>query len=347
MSKSFIPNIAAIIPTKHAPLAIQERFIPTPSKGEMLVRNHVVAANPSDWKAHDYGVLVTEFPGVLGSEISGVIVSVGSDVTRFKPGDCVMAIAQGVLYGNSNRAGFQTYTILDELTTARLPNNLTFEEGAVLPVGMMTASVALFAGLELPMREASDDELAAIVVWSGASAVGVAAVQIAHALGWPVYATASPKHHEWLKTLGATDVWDYRDPQVAQKISQAIKSAGLKIRGIVDARAEGSSFDSVAEILNAAESTTGARITTLSPWPEEKPMPQGAIVHHTDLTRFTTDYTDMTRWLFGGWLEEALKDGRVKPAPKPRVFEGGLEAAQKMLDALKAGASGEKFMLKV
>jgi NADPH:quinone reductase-like Zn-dependent oxidoreductase len=272
---------------------------------------------------------------------------VGSDVTRFKAGDRVMGFALGVLQANSDKAAFQTYTLLDEAATAHLPENTTFEEGAVLPVGMITASIALFASLGLPMREKVDDEQGAIVVWSGASAVGVAALQIAHALGWTVFVTASPKHHEWLRDLGATDAWDYRDPEVALKIAHAIKSAGWTIRGVVDARAEGSSFDSVAAITSAADSAHGIKVGTLAAWPADVPIPEGVDVHHTDCSRFTEEYPEIGNWVFRGWLQKALEDGKVKPAPKPHLIDGALEAAQKMLDSLKTGASGEKFILKV
>ncbi|KAF5543557.1 oxidoreductase [Fusarium phyllophilum] len=346
MSNTLEINVAAVLPAKQGQLVIQQRPVPTPKKGELLVRNSAVTANPSDWKIQALG-LSTNFPAVLGSDLSGVVVSVGPDVTRFKPGDRVIGFALGVIDENINKAAFQTYTLVDEVATTHLPDNISFEEGSVLPVGVLTAAIALFDSLGLPMREKTAEEDGAILVWSGASAVGVSAVQIAHALGWSVYATASPKHHEWLKTLGATDTWDYRDPQVAQKIAQALKVSGTMIRGVIDARAEGSSFSSVAQILTAADRTSGCNATALFPWPEETSLPSWVKRHHTNCVGFTVNYPDIATWVFGGWLSKALEDGRIKPAPKARVIEGGLKATQEMLNLLKAGASGEKFVLKV
>ncbi|KAK2125260.1 hypothetical protein NOF04DRAFT_1372941 [Fusarium oxysporum II5] len=346
MSHTFEPNVAAVLPVKQGQLTIQQRPVPTPKEGELLIRNAVVAANPSDWKIQALG-LSSNFPAVLGSDLSGIVISIGPGVTRFKPGDRVIGFALGVISENIDKAAFQSYTLLDEVATTHLPDNISFEEGSVLPVGMLTAAIALFDGLGLPMRERIVDEDGAILVWSGASAVGVSAVQIAHALGWTVYATASPKHDEWLKTLGAAEAWDYRDPQVAQKIAEALKASGTKIRGVIDARAEGSSFDSVAEILNAADLTPGCKVSALMPWPEETLLPAGIEGHHTNCVGFTDNYPDIATWVFGGWLSKALKDGRIKPAPRVRVIEGGLEATQEMLNLLRAGASGEKFVLKV
>ncbi|KAF9768799.1 hypothetical protein IL306_013852, partial [Fusarium sp. DS 682] len=347
MSHTSEPNIAAILPTKQGQITIGQRPIPAPGEGELLVRNIVVAANPSDWKVQTFGVLINEYPAVLGSDLTGVVVSVGPGVTRFKAGDRVMGFAIGVIHRNIDKAAFQTYTVLDEVATTHLPGNISFEQGAVLPVGIVTASIALFKGLGLPMPDKSTKDPGAILVWSGAGAVGVSAVQIAHSLGWPVYVTASAKHHEWLKALGATDAWDYSDPQVAQKIAQTIKSSGLKIRGVIDARSQDTSFDSVMEILATAGREPGVKLTTLAPWPANKLLPEGIEVYHTNCSRFIAEYEDVALWLFGGWLSKALQDERIKPAPQPRVVEGGLKAAQKMLDTLKAGASGEKFILKI
>ncbi|KAF5602478.1 oxidoreductase [Fusarium pseudocircinatum] len=346
MSHTFEPNVAAVLPIKQGQLTIQQRPVPTPKEGELLVHNAAVAANPSDWRIQALG-LSANFPAVLGSDLSGVVVSVGPGVTRFKPGDRVIAFALGVISENIDKAAFQTYTLLDEAATTHLPDGISFDEGSVLPVGVLTAAIALFDGLGLPMREKTAKEDGAILVWSGASAVGVSAVQIAHALGWTVYATASPKHHEWLKTLGATGAWDYRDPKVAQKVAQALKASGTEVRGAIDARAEGDSFDSVVEILTAADLAPGCKATALFPWPEEMSLPAGIVGHHTNCVGFTANYPDIASWVFGSWLSRALEDGRIKPAPRACVIEGGLEATQEVLNLLRAGASGEKFVLKV
>ncbi|KAG9496394.1 hypothetical protein J7337_012982 [Fusarium musae] len=346
MSSTLEPNIAAVLPVKQGQLTIQQLPVPTPNEGELLVRNAAVAANPSDWKFQALG-LSKNFPAVLGSDLAGVVVSVGSGVTRFKSGDRVVGLALGVLSGDMAKAAFQTYTLLDQVAATHLPDNISFEEGSVLPVGILTAAIALFDGLELPMREKAAEEDGAILVWSGASAVGVSAVQIAHALGWSVYATASPKHHDWLKTLGAADAWDYRDPQVAQKIAQALKASRTKIRGIVDARAQDNSFASVGEILTAADLASECKATAVQPWPKETPLPAGIEGHHTSCVGFTVNHPDIASWVFGGWLSKALASGRIKPAPKARVIQGGLEATQEMLNMLRAGASGEKLVLKV
>jgi NADPH:quinone reductase-like Zn-dependent oxidoreductase len=349
MAHSLGPNLAAILPARQGKLTAQERPIPTPGEGELLVRNGAVAANPADWKIQHLGIIIDKFPAILASDLSGTVVSVGPNVTRFQAGDRVMGFALGMVTGNNDASALQTYTLLNDTAASHLPKNLSFEQGAALPVAMITAPIALFADLELPMRKrhVSEMEMGAILVWSGASAVGIATIQIAHALGWPVYATASPNHHEWLKRLGATEVWDYHDPQVVQDIGQAARTAGVKIRGAIDARSEDSSFDQVAATLVAANFIPGAKISTVLPWPADKPIPEGVTVCAINCFRFMKDRQDIGHWLFSYWLQKALEDGSIEPAPKPSVIEGGLGEAQKMLDTLRAGASGEKFVVKI
>ncbi|RBR23766.1 uncharacterized protein FIESC28_03382 [Fusarium coffeatum] len=341
------PNTASLLPNKQGTLTLDERPIPSPGRGELLVRNEFVAANPSDWKVQSFGVLIEEFPGVLGSELAGTVISVGPGVTRFKPGDRVTGFATGVIYPNSDKAAFQKYTIMDEVATSHLPDSISFEEGVVFPVGMITSSIALFDSMGLLRRKIRHEERGAIFIWSGASSTAISALQIARSMGWSVYVAASPKHHEWLKSLGAAEAWDYRDPDVARKLNQAVEAAGLKIRGVLDARSDESSFNSIADILNTVDSSQGIKLSTLFPFQSDKALPSGVEVIHTDCSRFTEQYPDITKWLFEGWLYENLQDGALKIAPRPHVIEGGLGAAQKMLDILKAGASGEKFILKV
>ena len=341
------PNTASLLPTKQGLLTLGERPIPSPGRGELLVRNEVVAANPSDWKVQSFGVLIEHFPGVLGSELAGTVISVGPGITRFKPGDRVTGFATGVIYPNSDKAAFQKYTIMDEVATSHLPDNIAFEEGVVFPVGMITSSIALFDSMGLPMRKIRDEERGAIFIWSGASSTAISALQIAHSMGWSVYVAASPKHHEWLKSLGAAEAWDYREPDIAQKLNQAVEAAGLSIRGVLDARSDESSFNSIADILNTAGSPSGIKLSTLFPFQSDKTLPSEVEVIHTDCSQFTKQYSRIAKWLFEGWLYENLQDGTLKIAPRPHIIEGGLGAAQKMLDTLKAGASGEKLILKV
>ncbi|KAH7233899.1 uncharacterized protein BKA55DRAFT_474789, partial [Fusarium redolens] len=62
---------AAVLPARQGLLTVQERPVPTPGQGELLVRNVAVAANPADWKIQSLGINIDKFPAILGSDLSG------------------------------------------------------------------------------------------------------------------------------------------------------------------------------------------------------------------------------------------------------------------------------------
>ena len=76
MSTKQDTNIAAVVEEKGARLKILSRDIPKPGLHELVVRNHIIAANPVDWKIQDYSFAIIEYPNVLGC---GVVIAVGSD----------------------------------------------------------------------------------------------------------------------------------------------------------------------------------------------------------------------------------------------------------------------------
>ena len=104
---------------------------PVPEAHEICIRPKAVALNPIDWKSRDYGVMVQSWPAVLGSDVAGVVESVGEAVKDFKAGDEVLALG-----GMGNRAGaFQEIITIPSLLAAKKPTSLSFEEAASLPYG--------------------------------------------------------------------------------------------------------------------------------------------------------------------------------------------------------------------
>ncbi len=146
-------NVAAVIESKGARVTVTTRPVPTPGEGEMLVRNRAIACNPVDWKIQEYSLFVAKYPTVLGSDAAGEVVSVGPSVTHFAPGDRVTGYA-GVVYNNDiDHGAWQTYTILPELGSSKLPPSMSFEQGSVFPMGMATAAVGLFHILAVPHEQ--------------------------------------------------------------------------------------------------------------------------------------------------------------------------------------------------
>ena len=127
-------NSAAILKQAKERITIEERHLPSPQASEILVKNHAVAINPVDWKIQSTGHFIAKYPTVLGSDICGTVEAVGSDIKHFKEGDRVTGFAAVIASSNIDEGAFQQYTILRENCAARIPDNLSFMEGATLPM---------------------------------------------------------------------------------------------------------------------------------------------------------------------------------------------------------------------
>ena len=175
---------------------------PMPADDEVLVKVAAAAVNPLDWhfmRGTPYllrlmaGVGAPDFTG-LGVDFAGTVESVGSDVTRFKPGDEV--------FGGSNGAFAEYIIVGGEGALALKPANVTFEQAASAPIAAITALQAL--------RDLGKLEPGQNVLINGASGgVGTFAVQIAKSFGAEVTGVCSTRNVEMVRAIGADHVIDY------------------------------------------------------------------------------------------------------------------------------------------
>jgi NADPH:quinone reductase-like Zn-dependent oxidoreductase len=182
---------------------------PTPKDDEVLVRISATTVSTGDWRARSlhlsggFGFMgrpVFGFFGprrpILGTEFAGVVESVGSSVTRFKPGDAVFGFPGG-RYGSHAE-----YRVMPQNGAIALkPANLTFEEAAALSFG---GANALFF-----LRKAGVKGGDRVLVVGASGSVGSAAVQIARHLGATVTAVTSTANVSVMRSLGADEVIDY------------------------------------------------------------------------------------------------------------------------------------------
>ena len=182
-------------------LRTAELPIPQPGPTEVLVRIHATGLNPVDFKireGHLKELFPVEFPRVLGGDISGVVVDTGPLVKDFKQGDAVY-------FSNplDRNGGFAEFVTVDQSIVALKPKTLSHTEAASLPVVGLTSVQALrdFAGVKKGDR---------VLIHAGAGGVGSFAIQYAKYLGAEVYTTASSQRSDYLKSLGADRVIDYK-----------------------------------------------------------------------------------------------------------------------------------------
>jgi Zn-dependent alcohol dehydrogenase len=84
-------NQAAWIDEKATPLRVAEAPFPVAGAGEVIIESRAVAVNPLDWHMQDWGVFIQQWPSIFGGDVAGVVHKVGEGVTKFKPGDRVIA----------------------------------------------------------------------------------------------------------------------------------------------------------------------------------------------------------------------------------------------------------------
>ena len=130
-------------------------------------------------------------------------------------------------------------------------------------MAVATAGVGIWSTLQAPREPAKGR--GGFIVWDGTSSVGSAAVQIDRWLGYTVYAVNSPKHDAYIKSLGATECFDYNDPDVVKTIVDSLKAANLKAELAYDAISDHGSSPKVAEIQSALG---GGKLCLVLSWPE-------------------------------------------------------------------------------
>lgn len=232
-----VEKIKAAVISDKAPqqvAEVRELDMPTLDDNKLLVKTIAVAANPVDWKTV---VMFGGRKGKLGCDASGVVEKVGANVKGFSPGDIVGAFDRG--NNDFERGMFAEYVQAHPDGTIKLnatnfnPDEklapgkhgsshlVNFESLASVPLGLVTISVSFNHSLGIS-RDKSANKDSYILIWGGATASGVLAIQIAKLVyGLKVITTCSPKNSDFCKSLGADLVFDYHQPKVAENISNA------------------------------------------------------------------------------------------------------------------------------
>jgi NADPH:quinone reductase-like Zn-dependent oxidoreductase len=210
------------------PEVLKLEQIPQPLQADkrMLVKVHAASVNPLDWhymRGEPYVMRPEAGIGVpenihMGVDFAGTVVSVGKDVTRFKPGDAV--------FGGKGGAFGEYVSVAESGSVALKPANMTFEQAAAVPIAAVTALQAL--------RDKGKLRAGQAVLINGASGgVGTYAVQIAKAYGARVTGVCSTKNLDLVKSIGADRVVDYtqedftKDPQQYDLILDTVGTHSL------------------------------------------------------------------------------------------------------------------------
>lgn len=333
-------NKAAVLEEAKSSLTIEDRSIPSPQGSEIVVKNHAVAINPVDGMMQQTGFLIKNYPFILGSDTCGIVEAVGPDVKHFKKGDRVAGFAPSIATGKLDHGAFQQYVVLLESASVKIPDSVSFEQGATLPMAIATSGGAIFTCLEIPRPPTKQH--GGFLIWGGSSSVGSAAVQIATALGFKVFAVCSQHNHSYVKSLGATEVFDYNDPNVVKNITSFAKKAGVEIKYAYDAVSKSASLPHVLAVL---EEYGGGKLAAVLPWPEDVTKSEKVTISQTAAFRVVTDQQEFGHWIFNDWLEKSLAEKTYVPSPGVETVKGGISGIQDAIKHHDKGVSGKKIVV--
>src|SRR5437660_3945755 len=195
------PAMRAVVITKHGGpgvLAVQERPDPPIGAGEVRIAVAAAGINFADVLAR-VGLYqdAPKPPCVVGYEVAGTVLELGAGVEGLSHGQRVLA---GTQFN-----GYSSQAVVPAADVVPLPEGLSFEQGAAIPVNYATAWAALIRYGSLQAGER-------VLVHSAGGGVGIAATQIAKRTGAEVYGTASPGKHERCRELGVDHTLDYTRP---------------------------------------------------------------------------------------------------------------------------------------
>ena len=197
-------------------MKLEEAKEPAPGPGQVLVRVRAAGVNPVDTTfrsgAHPLSKSL-KLPWTPGIDAAGEVLSAGPGAEGFRAGDRV--------FGSAASGSYAEVAVLNSTRTAKLPANLSFEEGASFPVVLYTAYYAVVCKAAVRPGET-------LLVHAGAGGVGCMAIQIGKACGARVITTVSSKEKaEFCRRFGADVAINYREEDFAARCLKETGGQGV------------------------------------------------------------------------------------------------------------------------
>lgn len=326
--------------------------VPVVRRGYLLVRVLSVALNPSDNKR--LAVFREDTPHTIGCDVAGCVVSCGEDVGQdYKPGDRVAGLCYSMKPGDPSSGAFGQYALLKGALSMLVPGHVSDAEAATIAVGVNFSGQALYRslGLPLPRLSVSEDFRDSqpgfpVLIYGGATATGMVALQLARLSGCRTLTTCSPRNFQLVKALGADEVFDYHD---AEGCGPAIRTAtNDALLHCLDCIATGDSQRICAEALTSRGSCAARYTASLpigagfprqdvrhgwtsgySSFGEETHLSGPLRDANVDELEFATHF-----WKLAAGL---LCQDRIRLGPLVHLRQGGLQGVPEGLSELKSG----------
>ncbi|KAL1880464.1 hypothetical protein Plec18167_003868 [Paecilomyces lecythidis] len=331
---------------------VTDRPAPKPRPGYVLVDVKAVALNPTDWK---HMAFVNVKGAVVGCDVAGVVAETNTGYKKnWKVGDRIMGFAHGGNSLNLEDGAFAERVALKADMAIRIPDSLSFEDAATLPLGLVTVGQGLFQemGLNIPTPDVTVDTVKpngeTILIYGGSSATGTLGIQLAKLAGYTPITTASKRNFGLVKSLGAVAAFDYSDPAKCAAEIREYTNNSLKLAWDTIALPEAAKICADA-LAPGPGATYGSILAIKSPREDVKntfslaytSVGEGVNKPHTKSDPKPDHFEFIKKWM--AVAETLLKNGQVKPHPK-RVGKG-LEGVLDGCEEMKAGkVSGQKLV---
>ncbi|RKH32780.1 NADP-dependent oxidoreductase [Corallococcus praedator] len=186
-------------------LAVQDMPEPKVGPGEVKVRVTAASINPVDWKIRRgdmKAMMPLKLPAILGRDVSGEVIEVGTGVESFEPGDRVMGLVS---------AGYAETVVAPTEAWAKVPESMDLRDAAALPLVTLT-------GVQLIEEQVQPSQGETLLITGALGAVGRAAIFAARARGVKIWAGVRLKQLVEAKTLGVDGVVALDDPRDVAKL---------------------------------------------------------------------------------------------------------------------------------
>jgi len=305
-------------------LKLEDVPTPKPQAGQVLVRLHAAGVNPYDtYMRNGTYAIKPQLPYTPGSDAAGTVEAIGEGVTKVKVGNRVYT-------AQTLTGAYAEYALALEQQVHRLPDNVTFEQGAAVWVPYSTAYHALHHFAEPRAGET-------VLVHGASGGVGTAALQVSRAIGLTVFGTAgTDKGLELAKKEGAHQVFNHSKPGYLDEIMKATAGRGVDI--ILEMLANVNLGHDLKLI------GTGGRIIVIGNRGEVTVNPRDLMMRRGSVRAFTlwTTPADELAEIQAG-LYAGLENGTLRPVVARRIPLAEVSRAHK--EVLEPGASGKIVLI--
>ncbi|KAL6910039.1 GroES-like protein [Trichoderma evansii] len=319
-----------LLDKQHPVNAVKTAPYTAASDKEIVIKVKAMAINPADVKIQQMGILITDYPAILGCDVAGEVIEVGPSLAD--------------VYNVGDRVISQTkYVVLKSPRIAKIPDDVEYKDAVVLPLGVSTAAGCLFHESNLSFRAPTLNGTKpgngqTVLVWGGSSSVGSCGVQMLSLAGYEVVAIASKRNHDMIHGLGASICFDQADSTTRDDIVAYLK--GRNVIGAFDAISSDSTIETICGILEQA----GERKLMSSVRPGAEQLTQNDVKIVTNFSMSPEGYAQLSQSTWK-WLEKSMSEKTIKYMPQAEVVGHGLESVQPAVDRLAKGVSAKKLVV--